>query len=180
MHPLKSEYFVTLRIIKIDPEEVESGEIRDTADRLLPLSADATIARQYAHSLQVQIESASKPEEPPYEMSDVQKFLRELDAEFPYWFFFLNKDSDSLRTILLSICPHYHDSEHRCRVRKDIFENFMKAHHEALDQMFDLVDCSELERQQARDEINSYYLKEIDLLYWPNSPSLKELLTPRP
>jgi hypothetical protein len=41
-----------------------------------------------------------------FEVPEVRTFVRELDAKWPYWFFFLSKATGALKMIMFSLCRY--------------------------------------------------------------------------
>lgn len=152
--------------IRVPRTEIESGDINPTLWQLNRLRTDKASAQKYRSALSFDIVGYEEIPKELIEIRDVQNFMAKLDKEFPYWFYFLPKIDDSLKFILFSVCPHYRESAGgEWRVQQERFMKFMSEHHAALEEMFDLAEISDEERQWTRDEINTYFDRANNL--WP-------------
>ena len=155
--------------IQIPRVEVENWDINPTLRQLNRLKTDKVSAQKYGHSLSFEINGYEDSPKSLMEIRDVQKFMEKLDKEFPYWFYFLRNSDPSLEFILFSVCPHYKESSSgKWRVQRERFSKFMAEHHAALDEMFDLAEIKEEEREMMREEINTFFGNVTHLWYDPN------------
>jgi hypothetical protein len=150
--------------ITVTKADVENGDISATLRELNRLKMDKASVQKYVAALRLKIEGYDDSPKELFEIRDVQKFMSKLDKEFPYWFYFLNRSGIglTLRTLLLSIYPHYKESSSgKWKVQHEKFEQFMADHLHALEEMFDVAELDEEQRQMTRDEISTYFVNEF-------------------
>lgn len=156
--------------VRVSKADVENGDINPTLQQLNRLIAGKGTVQKYRDSLLFDIDGYEGGPKSLIEIREVQNFMAKLDKEWPYWFYFLSKDDDSLEFILFSVCPHYRKSSSSAwRVQRERFWKFMSEHYAALEQMFRLAEVSPEERGTFRDEINVYFERVNDLWYSPDA-----------
>lgn len=160
---------MSLEIVLISKEVIENGNVNSVLEKLKRLTFDKNTARKYRDGLRISIYGYEDNPKPLFQIKEVQDFMKNLDKEFPYWFYFLSKSDNSLEEIMFYVCPSFQLSENRkYRVQYQIFNNFMFEHFKALQEMFELAEISEEERSLLKYEIATYFFNVNDRYYHPD------------
>jgi hypothetical protein len=92
-----------------------------------------------------------------FEIPKVRTFVRELDAKWPYWFFFLSKATDALSMIMLSLCRYQRVGAGLTRYDPGDFELFMYGHFDGLNRIFDRFDFDKPLNKEMSEAIFDYF-----------------------
>jgi hypothetical protein len=94
-----------------------------------------------------------------FEIPEVRVFFRELDRQFPFWFFFLSTASGGLTLLALLLCRITRLSPTVSNYNQEDFENFISSHLAAMNYVFDSFQIEEELNEQRSDELAQYFLK---------------------
>jgi hypothetical protein len=94
-----------------------------------------------------------------FEIAEVRAFLRQLDQEFPFWFFFLSTKTEALKLLALSLCRITRVSPTASAFNQEDFSNFIDFHLGAMNHLFDSFHISEDLNEQRSDALAQYFLK---------------------
>ena len=92
-----------------------------------------------------------------FEIPEVRTFIRELDAKWPYWFFFLSKATDTLKMIMFSLCRYQRVGAGLTRYDPGDFELFMYRHFDAFNRIFDRFDFDKALNQEMSEALFNYF-----------------------
>jgi hypothetical protein len=95
-----------------------------------------------------------------FEIPEVRTFVRELDARWPYWFFFLSKTTDALKMIMLSLSRYQRVGGGLARYDPKDFELFLVSHFVALNRIFDRFDFDQVLNEEMSEALINYFTSE--------------------
>lgn len=91
--------------VSVSRDEVRTRNVSSVLGVLAPLLTSPLLARRSIESVTLSVEGyADRPQE-LWEIAEVRTFLQHLDAQFPYWFAFLDKRDPGLRAVVRSVLP---------------------------------------------------------------------------
>lgn len=94
-------------------EQVLARDTGDLAQVLRGLTASREQALRWRERVEFRVQGWDGRTEALFENPDIRRFVYELDEIFPYWLFFLSKNSDSLKFLTLCFLPPYLTAEGR-------------------------------------------------------------------
>ncbi|MDB5974587.1 MAG: hypothetical protein JWR07_1347 [Nevskia sp.] len=98
-------------IIVVSREEVRANDMSSVLESLRGLIASPEIARAYFDRVDIAFHGYNGTSEELFEIPEVRNFVHELDNEFPYWLFFLDKSALGLQFIAYSFLPPFLTNE---------------------------------------------------------------------
>lgn len=142
--------------VVISRQAVEAGDINEPLSILRKL-----LTRENAIQLceRVDIGVFGYDEDPRelYEIPEVRTFIHKLDAEFPYWLYFLTKRGLGLMFVLSCFCPPFLAPEAQQRIWNErIGDYLVKRGFPAMNQICEFAGCSEAEIQRLSDRVGDY------------------------
>lgn len=149
--------------VVISRQQVEAGDINEPLSVLLTL-----LNREAAIKLceRVEIGVAGFDDDPRelYEIQEVRNFMCKLDAEFPYWLYFLSKRGLGLLFVLSCFCPPFLAPEERQRIwNEHIGDYLLKRGFPALNHICECAGCSEEEIQRLSERVTEYLINGRDV-----------------
>lgn len=91
--------------LTVSPEEVRARDVSAVLGLLAPLLANPLLARRSVESVTLTVEGYGGRPAQLWEIAEVRTYLQHLDAQFPYWFAFLDKEDPGLSTVVRSALP---------------------------------------------------------------------------
>lgn len=151
--------FVTIVISRRD---IETGDIQSTASSLAKfLNPDAAL--RYCEKVEVGVHGYDDDARELNEIPEVREFVYRLDAEFPYWCYFLSKRGTGLMFVLSCFCPPYLTAEARDRIwRERIGDYLTKRGFPAMNHLCAAVGCSEDEIERMTNRVTDYIVIGVD------------------
>src|SRR5438874_2221724 len=90
--------------VVVDRSDVERGDFEPTLDVLRSTLADAETVRLFQGRVDISFAGYTQDSREIYEVPEIRHFLSALDSEFPYWFYFLSTELETLRIIGFCLC----------------------------------------------------------------------------
>jgi hypothetical protein len=103
-------------IIVVSRAEVEKGDTSGPLSTLRHLISSPEMIRAYRERLTVTFDGYNETAEKLFEIPIVRDYVRALDAEFPYWLYFVSRKVTSLQCIALCFLPPLLTDEARARI----------------------------------------------------------------
>ncbi|OJY94344.1 MAG: hypothetical protein BGP25_04980 [Lysobacterales bacterium 63-13] len=79
--------------------EIEKGLVGDAVDRLMVLSDSAQYTRRFGNRLLVMVEGYGSDPRELHQIDECRRFFRDLNAQWPYWFHFAERDFPGASTL---------------------------------------------------------------------------------
>ncbi|MBF0235188.1 MAG: chlororespiratory reduction 6 domain-containing protein, partial [Desulfamplus sp.] len=89
----------------VSKEQVESGDITEVIGVLKMLIQSPKIARSFKEKVDISFYGYDHDPRELYQIPEVSAYIHKLDAQFPYWLYFLSKHLQGLRAILYCLLP---------------------------------------------------------------------------
>jgi hypothetical protein len=88
---------------------------------------------------------------------EVRDFVRLLDQEFPYWFYFADLKSDFLKVIAFCVCRVSSPGPGATAINPEDFAAFLEQHFGAMNQLLEHWHVNEAENESVSQEIVEYF-----------------------
>ncbi|GAB3257206.1 hypothetical protein GCM10027456_34980 [Kineosporia babensis] len=134
--------------------EIRSRDVSGVLRVLAPMLTSPVLARRSVESVSLDIIGFEDRPQELWEIAEVSTFLQHLDAQFPYWFVFLDKSEPGLQHVVNSVLPPGFSAE-------ELSERLSTWWIPALEQIMDFA---------ALDEEVSDILVERSLAYLRQGP----------
>ena len=143
--------------------EVESGDISGPLSVLQGM-LDRESAIQYCERVDICVGGYDDDPRELYEIPEVRDFMHKLDAEFPYWLYFLSKGGSGLLVVLLCFCsPHLAEDVRQRIWKQQIADYLINRGLPAMNQICHHVGCSEAEIRQLTERVTKYIVHGRDV-----------------
>lgn len=144
--------------IMVPRSDVETCDVDPTVAALQPFVSSPERARSLQGSLDLRIGGYDDDRFELYEIEDVRTFVHALDLQFPYWLYFSNLDTASLRMLTLCFLPPFlTDEGKRKHFNDDLGSLLERRWMPALEQMASYTRYSEGEFEEVVDAVAGYY-----------------------
>lgn len=147
--------------VVISRQQVEAGDISEPLSVLRELlNRDAAI--QFCERVDIGVGGYDEDPRELYEIPEVREFMSKLDAEFPYWLYFLTKRGSGLMFVLSCFCPPFLAPEAQRRIWNErIGAYLMKRGFPALNHICECAGCSEAEIRRLSDGVAEYFVNGV-------------------
>ena len=85
-------------------QQIETGDIGEPLEFLRAVTANPRAALDYCGRISLMVDGYNDDPREIFEISEVRAFLKDLDAQWPYWFFFLSQADDSIKLLESCLC----------------------------------------------------------------------------
>ncbi|MGA8437147.1 MAG: hypothetical protein WB762_20110 [Candidatus Sulfotelmatobacter sp.] len=152
-----------LLTVVISREQIEAGGINHPLGVLRQLLRRQAVIK-FCEQVEICVTGFDDDPRELYEMAEVRNFVSKLDAEFPYWLYFLTKRGTGLSFILSCLCPPFLTPEEERRSWNErIADYLLKRGFPALDHICRRAECSEEDKRRLTDRITEYLLEGPDV-----------------
>jgi hypothetical protein len=137
-------------------QDVEAGELEPIARLLLPLTIPET-ARQAKGRVLFGIKGYEDDPRQLWEIPEVRRWMRQLDAVFPFWFYFLDTGPRStLSFVAFSLCA-YEEEPGGPRIPPEELHRFLGEHFRAMNRMFEMTGETAEENDARTTAIDRFF-----------------------
>jgi len=148
--------------IVISREDIEAGDIGSTVSVLEKL-LNPEVALKYCEMVDIAVYGYDDDPRELNELPEVRDFVYKLDAEFPYWCYFLSKRRTGLMFILSCFCPPHLTPESRDRIwLEKIGEYLTRRGFPAMNHICEAAGCSESEIERMTNRLMEYITTGVD------------------
>jgi len=142
--------------IVISCEDIEAGDISSTVSVLAKLlNPDAAL--KYCEKVDISVHGYDDYAGELNELPEIRNFVYKLDAEFPYWCYFLSKRALGLGFIFSCFCPPFLPPKVRERVWPERIGGYLtKRGFPAMSQLCTAAGCSEAEIERITNRVMKY------------------------
>lgn len=141
----------------IPKEDIESGDLSNALTILNRIRVKKKMARHFRDKVDISIFGYQDDPRELFELPEVRKWVRKLDREFPYWFFFLSKEMPGLLFITYALCKYSKLPEGGFELNGESLSKFVLAHFGPMNEICISVDYSEKEIKELSKSVISYY-----------------------
>lgn len=110
-------------LIVVSRDEVLSGDILPALNALNRMMESPEKARFYREKVHLLFDGYNRTSTEIFEIPAVRNYVYKLDDKFPYWLYFLSKNSTSLQALFLCFLPPHLTDE----AKKEIFPDRVES-----------------------------------------------------
>lgn len=144
--------------IIISLEEVEQADTSRVLELLSRFAASPEIALANRENLEIAFHGFDDTNEELGEILEVRDFVRELDAEFPFWLFFLSKSGLGLQCVLYCfLLPHLTEAARAERHPQQLEQLLVNRWFPAMNAMSEFAGLDEPEIKDLTDRALRYF-----------------------
>lgn len=144
--------------VVISREEVASIDTSSTMKTLSRLLADRETVQRCRGRIQIAFYGFDDDPREVYEIPDVRRFCVELDKLFPYWFYFLSTDNETLKMIAFCLVPVTKIAPGLVKPSRLGLASFLASHFLAMNTLFENYRLEEEINIEISDRVNEYFL----------------------
>ncbi len=157
MDDLFLELGVDSIVLVVSREEVQKLDLSSCLQVLDSLIESREKAMRFRDRVVFGVDGYNDDPRELFEIPEVRTFIRELDAKWPYWFFFLSKATDALKMIMLSLCRYQKAGGGLIRYDPKDVKLFLVSHFVALNRIFDRFDFDKPLNKEMSEAIFDYF-----------------------
>jgi len=91
-------------VLMFSRRQVETCDVDEPLASLRELTADRKVALEFCGRVSLVIDGYNDDPRELFEIPEVRAYLKRLDHEWPYWFFFLSQADDSIQMLESCLC----------------------------------------------------------------------------
>lgn len=142
--------------IVISRRDIQQGDISSTLSSLKQL-LNPEAAIRYCEKVDIGVHGYDDDPRELNEMPEVRDFINRLDAEFPYWCYYLSKRALGLGFIFSCFCPPFLTPQARERVWLERIAGYLtKRGFPAMNHICAAAGCSEAEIERMTNRVMKY------------------------
>ena len=143
--------------VVISRRDVERLTIDSTLDTLQAALSDAETVRLFQGRVDVVFEGWNDDPRELYEIPEVRTFLHRLDAEWPYWLYFLSTELETLRIVTLCLCDAGKAGVGLAQISPTALSEFLMSHFDALNGLFVTFGLDDSVNEQISERVAQYF-----------------------
>lgn len=143
--------------VVVSRQEVELGSLRSVVASLKPLLSDPEKARTWRNRVDLSFSGFEADSRELFVIPQVREFMAGLDREFPLWFWFLRKDSESLKLVAACLCRTQAVRPGLMSIDQLDFAHFLMDHFRHFNKIAEWVGATESEVEAWSKEITDYF-----------------------
>lgn len=94
-------------IVVVSRLDVNANRIKPTLTTLQKFLADSQVTRRYKERVDICFHGYDDDPQELFEIQNVRKFVQQLDDAFPYWLYFLTRESTGLQALAFCFLPPF-------------------------------------------------------------------------
>ncbi len=149
-------------LINISRKEVKTRVPAETVKTLYMLYSTPANTRHFCDRRSISVSGYDNDGRDLCGIDEVRSYMALLDAYFPYWFYFLNKEnSTSLKLMTTWLCDFQKQGKFY-RIAYDVFNDFLERHLRAMFLMCQQAEFNEAESNAVLNKVYKYYLPALE------------------
>ncbi|MFZ2656622.1 MAG: chlororespiratory reduction 6 domain-containing protein [Victivallales bacterium] len=143
-------------VVQASRENIEAGDIQPVLNILNSLIEPQNI-RKFANRTMFCIDGYNTDPRELCEVPEVRKWLKMLDTEWPYWFYFSSPSCLTLKFLAFTLSEIQRDSRGQVFIDGDQLLKFMLEHFEAMNVLEDKGLITAVENFKVSKKIEKYF-----------------------
>ncbi len=136
-------------------EDVESGNIGPALDFLNRLLR-TRMGKHFKGRLLFGVSGYDNDPRELYQIPEVRLWMRKLDQQFPYWFYFLSRDASTMEFVTFSLCDCAQTPQ-GALISPEALTQFLYRHFPPMNEMCHLMREPAEESERLYNEIMGFY-----------------------
>ena len=142
--------------LTLSRELVRAGAINEVLKPLTSLLEDAVRAHANKSRFELNFEGFDEGLQ-PYEDAELRAFFARLDERFPYWFFFLSQEDDSIALAASLLTDTVEVAPGIARIDPDSMQQFFSRQLAGLEQLYGMLELPETDLRRLLGSIEHYF-----------------------
>lgn len=142
--------------VVVDRTDVETLNVAGAAKRLSCVLCDRETVERFRGRVYVAFHGYANDPRELYEVPEVRRFCARLDDAFPYWFYFLSTEGETLSVIACCLCSVAEVKPGMVSFGADLVD-FMTRHFEALNWLVDEYALDEAQNIEVSARVTEYF-----------------------
>jgi hypothetical protein len=143
--------------ITISRQDIEKKNLEPTIEILNSLLVDTKTILKFFDRVDIGITGYDNDPRELWEILEVKQFIRKLDIEFPYWFYFLTKLGGGLKMIAFCCINTTKFSSTQVNFDPVSMEQFYNKHFDTMNQIGELIGMTEEENEELTENVIGYF-----------------------
>lgn len=147
-------------------KKVETCDVDEPLQFLRGLTANPHAALEYCGRISLVVDGYNDDPREIFEVPEVRAFVKELDRQWPYWFFFLSQADDSVKMLESCLCDTIEVIPGVASIDLDQMEIALARHFDAMNRLCEALNVPEEKNEEISDGIISLIrnasVEEID------------------
>jgi hypothetical protein len=122
--------------------QVEACDIAEPLEFLSSLTADPLLAHDYCGRISLVVDGYNDDPREIFEVAEVRAFVKALDQQWPYWFFFLSQADDSIKLLESCLCDAIEVIPGVVSIDVEQMERSLVRHFAAMDRFCEAINLS--------------------------------------
>lgn len=136
-------------------QQIESGDIGEPLEFLRGLTADPQAALDYCGRISLMVDRYNDDPREIFEISEVRAFIKGIDVQWPYWFFFLSPADDSIKLLESCLCDTIEVIPGVASIDLDQMERALARHFGAMNRLCEALNVPEEQIEEISEGIVS-------------------------
>ena len=137
--------------------EILSGDTQGVIDALSALITSPDTALHWCERVDFAIDGYNDTRWELFEMDEVRDFITKVDNSFPYWLYFLSKQTLGLHCIIYCFLPPFLKPEARANIFPDLLNDLLSRRwFPAMNEVCDWVGMTESENKIMTNRVAKY------------------------
>ncbi len=142
--------------VVVDRSDVEASDISSTTTVLSSVLVNKDTVERFRGRVDVGFHGYAHDPRELWEVPQVRSFCAKLDAEFPFWFYFLSTDRPTLGAIACCLCSVTKVRPGVVSLGADLLQ-FLTRHFGALNWLFDTYGLDERLNREISGKVTDYF-----------------------
>jgi len=157
MNPIYAQTGVDWVGIVVSRQEIDSEDITPALKILESLLYDAETVRMFQGQASIAFHGYDHDPRELYQIPEVRRYLAELDSRFPYWFYFLSTDADTLKIVAFCLCRTREIDAGMAYPDPHDMQAFMLTHFDAINCLFNRFHLDEAMNEEISGLVADYF-----------------------
>ena len=143
-------------IIIVSKNEVLCGDISPALSTLNKLMESPEMAKSYREKVHILFDGYNETSREVSEISEVRNYVDKLDKKFPFWLYFLSKESSALLALFLCLLPPHLTEEEKKEIFPERIDDLLDRWFIALNHVGEFVGMDDDENRAITERTMQY------------------------
>ena len=143
--------------VVISREVVELTDTSSTIKTLSSVLTDRETVQQFRGRVEISFQGFDDDPREIYEIPEIRRFCVEIDKLFPFWFYFLPTDNDTLKMIVFCLVPIIKIAPGFVKPSRLGLASFLASHFQEMNTLFEKYRLEEEINREISDSVSEYF-----------------------
>lgn len=155
--PLLEDVGVDWLGVVVSRSDVDNRDISTTLGALSDLLGARATVRRFQGRVSVSFDGFNDDPREIYEIPEIRRFCADLDAQFPYWLYFLSTADSSLKMMAFCLCKVEKRGPGLVMLNNTDLGHFLYSHFAAMNDLFHQHSLDEATNRVVSDTVLKYF-----------------------